>query len=206
MSFLSNLFSKNTREATALTTLNIAREYAAKKYNIPVDFIDDLMKLPLEQLNLALQNKLKNNQDIAVKPLSEQYAFLYSELYDQYLIKTGKKFDYFKQLTPAQIVEDREQGLNYLLGKNNFTKNKNMAEKLLIRVGLQGDVSAQEILGDLYYQGNILDKNLAKATEWYSLAADGYGSEKARKCLDWMSSRKETVFLEENAILKDLQS
>ena len=84
MSFLSNLFSKNTREATALTTLNIAREYAAKKYNIPVDFIDDLMKLPLEQLNLALQNKLKNNQDIAVKPLSEQYAFLYSELYDQY--------------------------------------------------------------------------------------------------------------------------
>ena len=43
MSFLSNLFSKNTREATALTTLNIAREYAAKKYNIPVDFIDDLI-------------------------------------------------------------------------------------------------------------------------------------------------------------------
>ncbi|KHO15196.1 hypothetical protein NT90_12010 [Acinetobacter baumannii] len=206
MSFFSKLFTKNNSEATALNTLNIAREYAAKKYNIPVNFIDDLMKLPLEQLNLALQNTLKNNQDIALKPLSEQYAFLYSELYDQYLIKIGKKFDYFKQLTPIQIVEDREQGLNYLLGKNNFTKDKNMAEKLLIRAGLQGDVTAQEILGDLYYQGNILDKNLAKATEWYSLAEDGYGSEKARKCLEWMSSRKETVFLEENAILKDLQS
>ena len=204
MSFLLKFFEKNTSEGATLNTLNIARDYATKKYNIPVDFIDDLMKFPLEQLNLALENKLKNNQDMSLKPLSEQYAFLYSELYDQYLIKTGEKFDYFKKLTPIQIVEDREQGLNYLLGKNNFTKDKNMAEKLLIRAGLQGDVTAQEILGDLYYQGSILDKNLAKATEWYSLAEDGYGSEKARKCLEWMSSRKETVFLEENAILKDL--
>jgi TPR repeat protein len=204
MSFLSKLFAKNNGEETSVSTLHFARDYAAHKYNIPLDFIDDLMKFPLEQLNLALQNKLRNNPDIALKPLSEQYAFLYSELYEQYLIKTRIKFYYLKKLTHFQLVEDREQGLNYLLGKNNFTKDKNIAEKLLIRAGLQGDVTAQEILGDLYYEGNILNKNLAKATEWYSLAEDGYGSEKARKCLEWMSSRKETVFSEENSILKDL--
>jgi TPR repeat protein len=79
-----------------------------------------------------------------------------------------------------------------------------LAEKLLIRVGLQGDVRSQEILGDLYYKGDVLPKNLAKATEWYSLAANGFNSERARRCLDWMSSKNETIFSEDNEIIKDL--
>jgi hypothetical protein len=46
----------------------------------------------------------------------------------------GKKFDYFKQLTPAQIVEDREQGLNYLLGKNNVPVGSGSPKNNNVRV------------------------------------------------------------------------
>lgn len=203
MGFLSNLFSsKNKIDSNMLMK---ATHYANKIYNIPIEFLDELLKdVSAKELNTALITQLEDNPSISNKPLYEQYAFVFAKLYDRYLIKIGKKFDYFKQLTSIEIEEDREKGINYLTGRNNTSKDLVLAEKLLIRVGLQGDVRSQEILGDLYYKGDILPKNLAKATEWYSLAANGFNSERARRCLDWMSSKNETIFSEDNEIIKDL--
>lgn len=203
MGFLSNLFSsKNKIDSNMLMK---ATHYANKIYNIPIEFLDEVLKdVSAKELNTALITLLEDNPSISNKPLYEQYAFVFAKLYDRYLIKIGKKFDYFKQLTSIEIEEDREKGINYLTGRNNTSKDLVLAEKLLIRVGLQGDVRSQEILGDLYYKGDVLPKNLAKATEWYSLAANGFNSERARRCLDWMSSKNETIFSEDNEIIKDL--
>jgi hypothetical protein len=203
MGFLSNLFSsKNKIDSNMLMK---ATHYANKIYNIPIEFLDEVLKdVSAKELNTALIPLLEDNPSISNKPLYEQYAFVFAKLYDRYLIKIGKKFDYFKQLTSIEIEEDREKGINYLTGRNNTSKDLVLAEKLLIRVGLQGDVRSQEILGDLYYKGDVLPKNLAKATEWYSLAANGFNSERARRCLDWMSSKNETIFSEDNEIIKDL--
>lgn len=199
MGFLSNLFSsKNKIDSNMLMK---ATHYANKIYNIPIEFLDEVLKdVSAKELNTALITLLEDNPSISNKPLHEQYAFVFAKLYDRYLIKIGKKFDYFKQLTSIEIEEDREKGINYLTGRNNTSKDLVLAEKLLIRVGLQGDVRSQEILGDLYYKGDVL----AKATEWYSLAANGFNSERARRCLDWMSSKNETIFSEDNEIIKDL--
>ena len=203
MGFLSNLFSsKNKIDSNMLMK---ATHYANKIYNIPIEFLDEVLKdVSAKELNTALITLLEDNPSISNKPLHEQYAFVFAKLYDRYLIKIGKKFDYFKQLTSIEIEEDREKGINYLTGRNNTSKDLVLAEKLLIRVGLQGDVRSQEILGDLYYKGDVLPKNLSKATEWYSLAANGFNSERARRCLDWMSSKNETIFSEDNEIIKDL--
>lgn len=185
--------------------MDTASDIAFHKYDVPLDFVNQVLsELPISELDKSLARLKNNNEELCKESKSEQYAFVLKSIYDRYLIKIGHKFDYFKKLTSDELEEQRNLGINYLSGENNIPKDIDMAEKLLIRTGLQGDAISQELLGDLYYKGGILPQNFAKATEWYILAANVSNSKKARGKLDWMYSRNEAVNSDEDAVLKDL--
>ncbi len=52
-------------------------------------------------------------------------------------------------------------------------------------LAVQGDASAQQSVGSMYYYGDGMPKNYAEAAQWYLLAAGG-GNASAQFWLGWM--------------------
>ena len=100
-------------------------------------------------------------------------------LAEEYLDGSSKNIDNAIKCLEAAIrvngsgVALYRLGLNYLNGKG---VNKNIEEglSLLHRSARQGNSSARKVLGDLYYDGIVVEKNSKEALKWYEASASGY--------------------------------
>lgn len=74
-------------------------------------------------------------------------------------------------LTASKPLQQYQQGLNYLLGRNGVTRSTEKAAQIFKSLAEQNWSSAQHMLGNMYMNGKGVEKNDLLAYKWLSLAS-----------------------------------
>jgi hypothetical protein len=155
----------DNKEAVKWTRLAAEQGHAEAQYSMGDKYQFGWLGVPQDDKEAAKWYQLAAEQGDAIAQLSLGYMYLKGDGVPQDYKEAVKWF----RLVTAQGQEWSKRGLYKRIEKGNVSE---VLLNFIKTVARDGDISSQMDLGQLYYDGKRIPRDLKESAKWYRLAAD----------------------------------